>query len=60
MFVVSCTELTVVIASSVLPIQDVLYPAYRSIFLPPREFASDGTITQIAALEKLYRVFERC
>ncbi|KAJ9592430.1 hypothetical protein L9F63_015846 [Diploptera punctata] len=41
-------------------IEHVLYPALRSSFLPPKVFAEDGTILQIANLPDLYKVFERC
>lgn len=43
-------------------LQHVLYPAFRSVFLPPRELAAPQAqvIVQIAALEQLYKVFERC
>jgi hypothetical protein len=29
-------------------------------FLPPRSFGSDSTVMQLACLENLYKVFERC
>ena len=41
-------------------VQHVLYPALRWGLLPPKEMATDGTVAQLACLEKLYRVFERC
>lgn len=41
-------------------IEHVIYPALRSSFLPPKSFAEDGTILQIANLPDLYKVFERC
>ena len=40
-------------------IQHILLPSCRSRYYPRREFATDGTILQIAALEDLYRQFER-
>ena len=36
-----------------------LFPALRT-FTPPVEFASNGCVVQIAALESLYKIFERC
>lgn len=52
--------------------QHVIFPAIRSYLHPPTSYASDGTIIQarlcleintnlqVAALENLYKVFERC
>jgi DNA mismatch repair protein MLH1 len=40
--------------------EHVILPALRSVMVPPRAFANDGTVIQVAALEKLYKVFERC
>ena len=37
-----------------------LFPACRHGFSPPQSFLSDGTITQVASLEQLYKTFERC
>lgn len=33
---------------------------HRSVFTPPRSASADGTVTQIASLENLYKIFERC
>lgn len=33
---------------------------HRSVFTPDRAFSGDGTVTQIASLENLYKIFERC
>ena len=41
-------------------VQHVLFPAFRFHLIPPKEFASDGSFTKLAALSKLYKVFERC
>jgi DNA mismatch repair protein MLH1 len=38
----------------------VLLPALRSHLRPPAPFATDGTVLQVACLEQLYKVFERC
>jgi len=38
----------------------VVFPAMKRNLLPPREYATDGTVIQIACLEQLYKVFERC
>jgi DNA mismatch repair protein MLH1 len=38
----------------------VLLPALRQHLRPPTPFATDGTVLQVACLEQLYRVFERC
>jgi len=41
-------------------VEHVIYPALRRSFLPPKWFAEDATILQIANLPDLYKVFERC
>ncbi len=38
----------------------IIFPALRRHMLPPNEFASDNTVVQVASLERLYRIFERC
>lgn len=41
-------------------LQRVLLPAVKSLLYPPRTYSNDGTFVQIASLETLYKVFERC
>lgn len=41
-------------------IQYLLFPSLRLHFLPPNSCLGDGTITQLASLEQLYKIFERC
>ena len=41
-------------------VQRVLLPAVKSLLYPPRGYSNDGTFVQIASLETLYKVFERC
>ena len=41
-------------------IEHSLFPACRRPFNPPRTWLSDGTLTQLASLENLYKIFERC
>uniref|UniRef100_A0A1B6KAB7 DNA mismatch repair protein MLH1 n=1 Tax=Graphocephala atropunctata TaxID=36148 RepID=A0A1B6KAB7_9HEMI len=41
-------------------VEHVIYPTLKASFLPPRKFAEDKTIVQIASLPELYKVFERC
>ncbi|WCJ44195.1 DNA mismatch repair protein MLH1 [Euphorbia peplus] len=41
-------------------IQHVLFPSMRLFFKPPTKMATDGTFVQVASLEKLYKIFERC
>ena len=41
-------------------VETVLFPAFKAKLLPPTSFLSDGTITQVADLKDLYKVFERC
>ncbi|XP_017792928.1 PREDICTED: LOW QUALITY PROTEIN: DNA mismatch repair protein Mlh1 [Habropoda laboriosa] len=40
--------------------EHVLYTAIKESLLPPKHFAHDSTILQIANLPDLYKVFERC
>ncbi|KAM3960649.1 DNA mismatch repair ATPase Mlh1 [Aphomia sociella] len=40
--------------------EHVIFPAIRRNFLPPTTFVSNGAILQIASLNDLYKVFERC
>lgn len=41
-------------------VEHIIYPTLKKNFLPPRKFAEDNTIVQIASLPELYKVFERC
>lgn len=41
-------------------VQHILIPAMRLFLKPPSSMAKDGTFVQVASLEKLYRIFERC
>ncbi|ONK57686.1 uncharacterized protein A4U43_C09F3030 [Asparagus officinalis] len=41
-------------------IQHVLFPAMRLFLKPPNAMATNGTFVQVASLEKLYKIFERC
>ncbi|KAL2653676.1 hypothetical protein R1flu_021804 [Riccia fluitans] len=41
-------------------IQHVLFPAMKLFLKPPRHMAKDGSAIQIACLEQLYKIFERC
>lgn len=41
-------------------IQHVLFPSIRLFFKPPTSLANNGTFVQVASLEKLYKIFERC
>jgi DNA mismatch repair protein MLH1 len=38
----------------------VVLPAAQRHLRVPHEHAKDGTFVQIASLEQLYKVFERC
>lgn len=41
-------------------LRHVLFPALKVSFTPPRRLATDGSVTQVANLENLYKIFERC
>jgi DNA mismatch repair protein MLH1 len=41
-------------------VTSTLLPAARTHLQLPTECATDGTVVQVAALEQLYKVFERC
>ena len=41
-------------------IQHRIFPWLKRRLLPPHEFASDSSLIQVACLEKLYQIFERC
>ncbi|WVZ67344.1 hypothetical protein U9M48_016434 [Paspalum notatum var. saurae] len=41
-------------------IQHVLFPSMQLFLKPPKSMATDGTFVQVASLEKLYKIFERC
>ncbi|XP_058146782.1 DNA mismatch repair protein Mlh1 isoform X2 [Dasypus novemcinctus] len=41
-------------------VEHIVYKAFRSYLLPPKQFTEDGNILQIANLPDLYKVFERC
>lgn len=41
-------------------IQHLLFPALKFFLKPPIHMANDGTIVQVASLENLYKIFERC
>lgn len=41
-------------------VQHTLFPVMRTDFSPPKRFANDGSVVQIACLENLYKIFERC
>ncbi|XP_038219461.1 DNA mismatch repair protein Mlh1 [Zerene cesonia] len=40
--------------------EHIIFPAIRRYFLPPTSFVNNGAILQIASLNDLYKVFERC
>ena len=40
--------------------QYTMLPSIKTLLYPPRSFSNDGTFVQIATLETLYKVFERC
>ena len=63
------TDATITSSSQCLPkltqeserlLTGTLYPALRAYLLPSKKHSNNGTVSQIAALEQLYKVFERC
>lgn len=47
-------------AQRVWTIEHVLFPALKLFLKPPKHMATDGTAIQVACLENLYKIFERC
>mmetsp|Transcript_1473 Transcript_1473/g.2154 ORF Transcript_1473/g.2154 Transcript_1473/m.2154 type:complete len:231 (-) Transcript_1473:100-792(-) len=41
-------------------IQHTILPAFRTDFHPPNVLQKENCVVKVAALEKLYRIFERC
>ncbi|KAL8125141.1 hypothetical protein AgCh_012715 [Apium graveolens] len=41
-------------------IQHVLFPSMKLFFNPPTSMVTNGTFVQVASLEKLFKIFERC
>lgn len=40
--------------------QHVMLPALRMFLRPQRQRATDGSVVQVASLERMYKIFERC
>ena len=41
-------------------LEQVLFPFIQSDLYPPREFSNEGVFVEVACLERLYKIFERC
>ncbi|XP_036357554.1 DNA mismatch repair protein Mlh1 isoform X1 [Octopus sinensis] len=41
-------------------VEHILFPAFRDYLLPPKHFAENASVLEIANLNDLYKVFERC
>ncbi|CAI9764104.1 unnamed protein product [Fraxinus pennsylvanica] len=41
-------------------IQHILFPSMRLFLKPPTSMVTNGTFVQVASLEKLYKIFQRC
>ncbi|KAL0479900.1 DNA mismatch repair protein MLH1 [Acrasis kona] len=41
-------------------IQHVVFPALRSVFLPPGDFEADKSVQELVQTDELYKMFERC
>ena len=41
-------------------VEHVIYPAFRSLLMPPKSASEDTSVLQLASLPDLYKVFERC
>lgn len=41
-------------------VEHAIFPAIKQYLLPPKSFAKNGSLLQVANLPDLYRVFERC
>lgn len=41
-------------------VERLLFPAVKTLLFSPREMFADDTVVQVASLDQLYKVFERC
>ena len=41
-------------------VEHLLFPALKSHFIGPKEFADNGLIVELTHLPELYKIFERC
>ncbi|PVD30065.1 hypothetical protein C0Q70_09326 [Pomacea canaliculata] len=41
-------------------VEHVIYPAFRTLLMPPKSLSEDTSVLQLADLPDLYKVFERC
>jgi DNA mismatch repair protein MLH1 len=41
-------------------VEHVIFPAFRSLLMPPKSASEDTSVLQLADLPDLYKVFERC
>ena len=41
-------------------LEHTLFPAIRQWLVAPRQYANEGVFVEVACLERLYRIFERC
>ena len=41
-------------------IEHAIYPAIKAQLLPPKTYAENASVLQVANLPDLYKVFERC
>ena len=41
-------------------LEQVIFPFIQSDLFPPREFSNEGVFVEVACLERLYKIFERC
>jgi DNA mismatch repair ATPase MutL len=54
------TKIILIEDEAKLYVKHTLFPVISHLLVPPKEFATNGTVIKLANLTSLYKVFERC